>query len=661
MLSSRIAPVLFSLNSLLLAVGLVLPAPAKAEKDEWPPISPEELAMKSDPTNPGAPAIILNREEHTDDVAGFDTSYYRIKVFNDEGKKYADVEIPFVKDFSKVEDVKARTVRPDGTAADFKGQIFEKVIVKAGGIKYLAKTFALPDVQVGSIIEYKYKIRRPEWALYDSRWILQRELSTRKAKFSLRPYKGQELAWTWHALPGGKAPEKREDGTVHLQLENIRGFPEEEYMPPPDSLKARVMFFYLGEMFDRGEIRWPSDFWKERGKKAYEGVEGFIGDRKEIKRAAAEIVSPGDPPDTKLRKLYTRVQQIRNLSFEREKTEQEQKREKLKDNNNVEDVLKHGYGYGYEINYLFAALARAAGFEAGLLYVAGRHEQPFELNLLSWRQLNANVVQVRLGSQEWYLDPATRFCPYNLLPWQETDARGVRPEKEGSAFVTTPSSMSADGIVEREAALHLDMDGSLAGNVQVKFIGQEALERRLDNRLTDEAGRKKALEDEVKEWLPKGSSVELKSTPNWESSEESLSAAFAVKIQDLAAPAGRRLLLPLAIFQVREKYPFRSTARVHPIYFRYPFQELDTISVTLPKGYQVESLPAPRSDGLPFCRYEIARRSQDGTLRLERRLVMDGYSFPAPSYSFLRAFYDSVRAGDEEQVVLKAVETAQTN
>jgi hypothetical protein len=647
---------LISLALLLLATGFPVPAQAK-DKDEWPPITPEELAMKDDPANPGARAIILNREEYTDDVDDFDTSYYRIKVLTDEGKKYADIEIPFVKGVTQVDELKARTVRPDGTALDFKGQMFEKVVVKAGGFKFLAKTFTLPEVQVGSIIEYKYKMRRPIYFLYDSRWILQRELSTRKAHFSLRPFGGRPIAWSWYGLPANVAPEQRKDNTIQLEVQNVPAFPEEDYMPPGDTLKARVMFYYVSSFGDGKPIKTPDDFWKEKGKMLYEDNERFIGDRKGIKRAAAEIVNPADAPDAKLRKLYTRVQQIRNLSFEREKTEKEERREKLKDNQNVEDVLEHGYGNAYEINGLFVALAHAAGFEAALVPIGERRNGFFESKLLSLRQLNTNIVQIRLGAQEWYLDPATRFCPYNLLPWEETDTRGVRPEKVGGVIVSTPSPKSAEAVIERTATLRLDTEGAVEGNVQVKFVGQEALELRLDNRHEDEAGRRKALEDAVKGWLPKGSTVELKNSPNWEAVEASLSAEFTVKIQDLASATGRRLLLPLAIFQANEKYPFQSGNRVHPIYFRYPFQELDTIMVTLPQGYQVESLPAPRSKAFPYFRYEISRRSQDGTLRLERRLVMDGYFFRVEAYSALRTFYDSVRAGDEEQVVLKAVES----
>ena len=672
---------LVSLTLLLLATGFPVPAQAK-DKAEWPPITPEELAMKDDPTNPGAPAIILNRGEHIDDMEHFETDYYRIKILTDEGRKYADIEIPLGKDVSKVEDIKARTVRPDGSAVDFKGQMFEKTVVKAKGFKFLAKTFTLPEVQVGSIIEYKYKVRRPSYLLYDSRWVVQRELSTRKAHFSLRPYAGRAIAliwsggcaprrarvllrpyarraiaWTLSGLPANKAPERRKDGTIHLELENIPAFAEEEYMPPADILKPRVAFFYLSSFPGEKEVKTSGDFWKQFCKWVHKGTEEFIGEHKAVKRVVAEIVNPADPPDAKLRKLYARVQQIRNLSSEQSKTEKEEKQEKLKDNQDVEDVLKHGYGSGPEINVLFVALARAAGIDASMLYVTDRSRWFFQPNLLRWGQLSASLVQVRLGSENVFVDPGTRFCPYALLPWQETDTRGVRPEKEGFTSVTTPQPKSADAVVERNATLHLAQDGTLEGNVQVKFVGQEALELRLDNRHADDAGRRKVLEDAVKGWLPKESTVELKSTPNWESSEASLSAEFTVKVQDFATATGRRLLLQLAIFQANEKYPFQTAMRVHPIYFRYPHQELDTITVTLPKGYQVENLPPPRRKEFPACRYEILRRSQDGTLRLERRLVIDGYFFRVEAYSALRTFYDSVRAGDEEQVVLKAVDS----
>jgi hypothetical protein len=57
--------------------------------------------------------------------------------------------------------------------------------VKVRGLKYVAKTFTLPDAQVGRIIEYRY-ISWTQYMVYDSRWILSEDLFTKDAKFSLK-------------------------------------------------------------------------------------------------------------------------------------------------------------------------------------------------------------------------------------------------------------------------------------------------------------------------------------------------------------------------------------------------------------------------------------------------------------------------------------------
>lgn len=57
------------------------------------------------------------------------------------------MEIPFFKDNENIVDLRARTIRPDGSMVNFDGKVYEKEIVKARGIKYLAKTFTLSDVQ----------------------------------------------------------------------------------------------------------------------------------------------------------------------------------------------------------------------------------------------------------------------------------------------------------------------------------------------------------------------------------------------------------------------------------------------------------------------------------------------------------------------------------
>jgi hypothetical protein len=112
--------------------------------------------MTSEPKAPGAPAIILFRQVDRDDSnprIPHEYNYVREKIFTEEDRKYADVEIPLFKGQWEIHNIRARTIRPDGTVANFDGKVYEKEIVKARGLKYLAKTFTLSDVQPGSIIE----------------------------------------------------------------------------------------------------------------------------------------------------------------------------------------------------------------------------------------------------------------------------------------------------------------------------------------------------------------------------------------------------------------------------------------------------------------------------------------------------------------------------
>src|SRR5258708_26057110 len=166
--------------------------------------------MTSEPKAPGAPAIILYRQVDRDDSdvrRAHEYNYIREKIFTEEGRKFADVEIPVVKGKWDIHNIRARTIRQDGSIVNFDGKIYEKEIVKARGFKYLAKTFTLSDVQPGSIIEYHYSIDFPEYRIYDSHWTLSEELFTNRGKYSLKPYTEFALQWSCpNGLPDGTAP-----------------------------------------------------------------------------------------------------------------------------------------------------------------------------------------------------------------------------------------------------------------------------------------------------------------------------------------------------------------------------------------------------------------------------------------------------------------------
>ena len=99
--------------------------------DDWLPVDTAELKMTAEPKAPGAPAIYLYCQVDRDDkgTASTEYNYLRIKILTEEGRKYANIEIPFEKEGYRVSRIRARTIRPDGRIVNYEGKIYENTIV----------------------------------------------------------------------------------------------------------------------------------------------------------------------------------------------------------------------------------------------------------------------------------------------------------------------------------------------------------------------------------------------------------------------------------------------------------------------------------------------------------------------------------------------------
>jgi hypothetical protein len=648
-----------SLLSLVSSFSVLLSAEA------IPPITPGELSMTSEPLAPGAPAIILYRQVDRDDsgLTSHENDFVRIKILKEEGRKRADIEIPFFKESgNNIVSIKARTIHPDGSTVNFEGKPFDKSIVKAKGLKYMAKTFTLPDVQVGSIIEYSYTIDLPEYLVFDSHWILSNELFTKRAKFSLKPYVGEysnlHVRWSWHLLPeGALPPQEGPDHIIRMEVNSVPAFQTEDFMPPENELKSRVDFTYTDDFNTKD----APQFWKNRGKKLNGEVESFAGKSKAMGQALAQIVSAGDSPEAKLRKIYARVQQVRNISFEVEKTEKEQKRSKEKENSNVEDVWKRGYGNATELNWLFLALARAAGVEAHPVMVSERRNYFFDPAMLDAYKLDTNVVLVTLDGKDVFCDPGGAFTPFGLLQWDETGVPGLRLDKDGGTWIRTMVPASSASRIVRRGELTLSETGDLEGTITITFTGLEALRWRREENHEDEADKKKVLEDEAKGYIPAASEIELTNKPDWTSSSVPLVAEFKLKIPGWVSGAGRRALLPVGFFSASEKQVFEQERRVHPIYFEFPSQKEDDITLALPRGWTVSSVPKAQNEDAKAALYSLQVEADKGTVHVARKLNFDLLILDVKYYPALRNFFQIVRTGDEEQVVLQPGSASASN
>jgi hypothetical protein len=155
--------------------------------------------------------------------------------------------------------------------------------------------------------------------------------------------------------------------------------------------------------------------------------------------------------------------------------------------------------------------------------------------------------------------------------------------------------------------------------------------------------------------VPSGIEVKLTNTPDWSAWEEPLVAEFELRIPGWVAGAGQRQLLKIGVFGAVDDRTFEHQTRMQPIYFEFPSQSSDDVSIEIPAGKHINSLPKPRTLTFNGYSYVQAAEEQDDTLHLKRDISFRLLLVKAQFYDQLRDFFQSVRTADEEQIVIAPV------
>ena len=262
------------------------------------------------------------------------------------------------------------------------------------------------------------------------------------------------------------------------------------------------------------------------------------------------------------------------------------------------------------------------------------------------------IAVVNLAGKDIYLDPGTKFCPYGYLRWIRTSTQGIKLDKKGGVFVMAPAAPYDKATTRRNAEMALDGGGNLTGTITVKFEGGDALEHRLDELDTDDAGKKKDLEDELQGWLPTGAIIKMTKAEGWETSDGPLTATFSVDMPGYASAAGKRFLVPAYLFQARQMDAFKHVDRKYPVYFPYAFGEVDRVNIKLPAGYTLENTPQAQTARLGYAGYQNVAQFDGKQLVTQRILQVNGIFFKLDQYPEVKTFFGKVQAGDEQQAVL---------
>lgn len=116
--------------------------------------------------------------------------------------------------------------------------------------------------------------------------------------------------------------------------------------------------------------------------------------------------------------------------------------------------------------------------------------------------------------------------------------------------------------------------------------------------------------------------------------------------------------MPVALFGATERHVFEYSNRNYPVYFEFHSQKADDVTVKIPTGWQISVLPPPQNHDLHVVGYTVSAENSHGALHLTRKVEINTLTIDQKYYAPLRSFYQIVKTGDDQQIILQLGATA---
>lgn len=654
-----------------------------AQKYELGKVTKEELEQTNHPTDSSAVAAILFNKGKTyfqyDQEKGFlliTEVETKIKIYKKEGLDWANKEVALYigeSDKEKVEFSKAYTYnlekdKIEKTKLKSEGE-FNEITNK----NWAKKKIVMPNAREGSIIEYKYVLRSPFYSTFPY-WHFQNSIPVDYSEYKTQIpeyfyYTAHKSGWIFPNEVKSKQANKiiltsndrdsnspsryvknttfnREEinyieNHVTYTLENIPAIKEESYVNNITNYAVKVQHELSQTRFPNSPFKSYSITWENVAKNIYDS-ENFGSELKKSGYFEDEI--------NKLLLNKTSQEDKINAIYEFVK-------DKVKwDNYNgiycdkgVKKAYNERTGNVAEINLMLTAMLRHAGFEANPVLVSTRSNG---ISIFPSRTaFNYVIAAVELDNKIFLFDATSKFSTQNILPLRAINWMGRLIKKDGTSVAV--DLFSKEISTENTTIISkIDEEGNITGKTrEQKFHYNAYLYRENNNDLSNEQYQ------ENLEKKRKGIEIDELSITNKNDINQPIVETYSFASNRFVEIIGERIYFsPMLFFELSEN-PFKLDKREYPIEFDYPFRETYNITITIPDGYTVESLPLSANLVLEknygFFKFRLSNSSN--TIQLACSLEITNVIIPSQDYVTLKLFFKEIVTKQSEKIVLKRI------
>ena len=596
----------------------------------------------------------------------------KIKIYKKEGYEFANKAVNFYKandgSSEKVDISKAFTYnlvnnKIEKTKLSSIGEFEEKV-----NKFWSRKKITMPDVKVGSIIEFKIVIRSPyatdipQWQFQENIPVLFSEYTTyipeyyffnTRSKGYLTPVVQKEIRTnsitnTSKEKTDGFAPKLvvlseqtftfEENKTIYT-LENIPALKDEAYVNNIDNYRASILHEIAGTRFPNGNYKAYSTDWESVTNTIYKN-QNFGDELKKtgyFEKDLEAIISGANLQDEKIKTIFNYVKSRMNWN----------ETYGIYCDDGVKKAYQDKKGNVAEINIMLTAMLRHAGFEANPILLSTRSNG---ISMSPSRtSFNYVICGVELPNKVLLLDATDKNALPDIIPVRALNWYGriIRKNESSAEIDLMPKSNSSEII---NVMAKLNPDGGVTGKIRHQYFDYNAFLFRSKNGQIAKDSYLEKLEKKHQ-----GLEISEYDILNIKDADKPVVENYSFAFNNAIEKIGDKMYVSPFLFLGSTENPFKQDTREYPVDFVYPFQDKYVINLNLPEGYIVETIPTPKAVAMPdnLVNFKFNISTTENQVQLLYIFEVNQAIIGPDYYEVLQNLFKEIVEKQTEKIVLK--------
>lgn len=316
----------------------------------------------------------------------------------------------------------------------------------------------------------------------------------------------------------------------------------------------------------------------------------------------------------------------------------------------VKEAYESGTGNKAEINFILISMLRSAGIDISpVLITTVGGGLPLYPNRTVF---NSVIAAAQVDGNQYLLDATTKFSTVNALPLEDLNWMGRLIKKDGSSqeIKMATEKLSVENI---SLITVLNKDGKITGKARI-LKTDYAAERFRDNYANESQDEYlEKLETKLGAIQIDDYEIENKKT----NIGKPIIETFTFSSDNSFDRINGKLYINPMLFFTDSTNPFVQEKRELPIYFQYPKQEKYNITIEIPEGYVVESLPKPlklsTGENVGFFSFNIQQVENKIQIVVTQSII--GTLISADFYDILKDFFQKTIDKQNEKIVLRKI------